>query len=535
MGQAFSSLSDREPRNSAEPEGDENADQASRDPPRFLRSRRDESRARVAESNPRHPYVLVPRVTGGSRAATLPPDTQVTQAANVLRLLSSMRNTNTAGPVRRRFVREGPIPNESNFPPLPMVAAHAPTAHVPVGHPPPNSPWNLHEQAQGTVPRPTGAGAGILTQDPENANVLNQILTAAASAITLTTTEYQHRMDLAAANGEPAQTARTAASFMDSFLEHLQQSTNTEAPFPRLSLISESVNNEEDPSSTSIFRVFRMQQGGEAAETPTSSETGARPEVNEPVTAAANISVTMETGEPTAQLNPTNPNEMVPVLIIGIRSIPSRPNEPQADGHAAPEVHQTSRIRTRSATSRATARPSTPYPEPIEGDEPVQRTQRRSWVIYVIGSTYPAAHPILTSAFGDNPTYEDLLMLSTFMGPARPPTTTQDAINAQFQEIVYDEKFPGVSGISLLNGNRCQVCLSDYEHKDKLRILTCQHAYHTACIDKWLTQGSNNCPVCRRAGTTKEVKTESKHEGGSGGEGNDGTSVVSLVHDPPRS
>ncbi|KAI9296138.1 hypothetical protein K502DRAFT_289952 [Neoconidiobolus thromboides FSU 785] len=71
----------------------------------------------------------------------------------------------------------------------------------------------------------------------------------------------------------------------------------------------------------------------------------------------------------------------------------------------------------------------------------------------------------------------------------------------------------------------CQVCLTEYVDKDALRILKCQHAFHTDCIDKWLTTGSNNCPVCRRPGTVKNYKPEKKEGEGEGG------SYVSLVHE----
>ncbi|XP_015923178.1 uncharacterized protein [Parasteatoda tepidariorum] len=42
----------------------------------------------------------------------------------------------------------------------------------------------------------------------------------------------------------------------------------------------------------------------------------------------------------------------------------------------------------------------------------------------------------------------------------------------------------------------CQVCLSDYENGDTLRILPCFHEFHTPCIDPWL-KINHTCPVCR--------------------------------------
>ncbi|KAJ1298769.1 hypothetical protein BS78_01G479300 [Paspalum vaginatum] len=45
--------------------------------------------------------------------------------------------------------------------------------------------------------------------------------------------------------------------------------------------------------------------------------------------------------------------------------------------------------------------------------------------------------------------------------------------------------------------SECAVCLSEFEERERLRLLpNCSHAFHIDCIDTWL-QGSARCPFCR--------------------------------------
>ena len=36
-----------------------------------------------------------------------------------------------------------------------------------------------------------------------------------------------------------------------------------------------------------------------------------------------------------------------------------------------------------------------------------------------------------------------------------------------------------------------------YTVGDTLRVLPCEHEFHEACIDRWLTTCSGKCPFCR--------------------------------------
>ncbi|WVZ55493.1 hypothetical protein U9M48_006144 [Paspalum notatum var. saurae] len=45
--------------------------------------------------------------------------------------------------------------------------------------------------------------------------------------------------------------------------------------------------------------------------------------------------------------------------------------------------------------------------------------------------------------------------------------------------------------------SECAVCLSEFEERERVRLLpNCSHAFHIDCIDTWL-QGSARCPFCR--------------------------------------
>lgn len=48
-------------------------------------------------------------------------------------------------------------------------------------------------------------------------------------------------------------------------------------------------------------------------------------------------------------------------------------------------------------------------------------------------------------------------------------------------------------------GEECPVCFQHYEEGEELRILPCLHAFHTECIDRWLTSRRASalcCPIC---------------------------------------
>lgn len=167
----------------------------------------------------------------------------------------------------------------------------------------------------------------------------------------------------------------------------------------------------------------------------------------------------------------------------------------------------------------------------------------RSWLIYVVGTNLSENHPAFAapSLFTDNPTYEDMLLLSSLLGPAKPPVASQEDVSAAgglFRLVEYAgslvaEALDGTETIQIPENERCLICLSDYEAAEEVRRLAkCKHLYHKACIDEvclglprehvcgrianitlqWLTTGRNSCPLCRGQGVAESSNNSNSNQ-----------------------
>lgn len=45
-------------------------------------------------------------------------------------------------------------------------------------------------------------------------------------------------------------------------------------------------------------------------------------------------------------------------------------------------------------------------------------------------------------------------------------------------------------------GDKCTICLSEFELEEDVRRLPCMHLFHVECVDQWLGQ-NKRCPICR--------------------------------------
>ncbi|NXL93995.1 RNF38 ligase, partial [Alectura lathami] len=90
---------------------------------------------------------------------------------------------------------------------------------------------------------------------------------------------------------------------------------------------------------------------------------------------------------------------------------------------------------------------------------------------------------------GEVENYEALLNLAERLGEAKPRGLTRADI----------EQLPSYR----FNPNNhqseqtlCVVCMCDFESRQLLRVLPCNHEFHAKCVDKWL-KANRTCPICR--------------------------------------
>ena len=204
----------------------------------------------------------------------------------------------------------------------------------------------------------------------------------------------------------------------------------------------------------------------------------------------------ISSGTSTPSRRPSSASALPPTDLPHVHE--DRPLQPTAE--PLEELHPpgTARQRRRSdsefARHRAFGSGSIRRNGVVEPDQPPP-SGGRSWLIYVVGTNLSENHPALTtpSLFTDNPTYEDMILLSSLLGPAKPPVASQDDVNSAgglFRLVEYSgslvaESDDGAGTIHIQEGERCLICLSDYEVAEEVRKLAkCKHMFHKDCIDQ---------------------------------------------------
>jgi hypothetical protein len=221
--------------------------------------------------------------------------------------------------------------------------------------------------------------------------------------------------------------------------------------------------------------------------------------------------VSSETSTPSRR--PSTASAVAPDLLPHLheRHAMSPTAEPTGEPPVFNPSHQRRRSDSEHARHRALGSGSVRRNGMVEPDQPPP-SGGRSWLIYVVGTNLSENHPALTtpSLFTDvsipigyysdalltiqqNPTYEDMILLSSLLGPAKPPVASQTDINSAgglFRLVEYGgslvaEAVEGAGAIQIQDGERCLICLSDYEVAEEVRELgKCKHVFHKECIDQ---------------------------------------------------
>ncbi|XP_066516926.1 E3 ubiquitin-protein ligase RNF38 [Hoplias malabaricus] len=101
---------------------------------------------------------------------------------------------------------------------------------------------------------------------------------------------------------------------------------------------------------------------------------------------------------------------------------------------------------------------------------------------------------------GEVENYEALLNLAERLGEAKPRGLTKADI-----EQLPSYRFNPSNHQS--EQTLCVVCMCDFESRQLLRVLPCNHEFHAKCVDKWL-KANRTCPICRA--DASEVQRDSE-------------------------
>ncbi|KZV98095.1 hypothetical protein EXIGLDRAFT_832372 [Exidia glandulosa HHB12029] len=99
------------------------------------------------------------------------------------------------------------------------------------------------------------------------------------------------------------------------------------------------------------------------------------------------------------------------------------------------------------------------------------------------------------------PEYNDLTLLSDFLGPARSPPRVEmpeGTIEISRRRVTKDGRVKLKLALLGASVERCGACLAQFREAEKAIVIQpCGHASHSSCAKKWFLQ-SATCPLCRQ-------------------------------------
>ena len=100
-----------------------------------------------------------------------------------------------------------------------------------------------------------------------------------------------------------------------------------------------------------------------------------------------------------------------------------------------------------------------------------------------------------------NRTYRDLIQESFQEKNKYKKIATESVIN-NLEKILFK------SNNEFFKNTSCPIYYTDFEDNEEITILPCKHCFNNCAIKKWLTEESNECPVCRYELSYNEVKID---------------------------
>lgn len=109
--------------------------------------------------------------------------------------------------------------------------------------------------------------------------------------------------------------------------------------------------------------------------------------------------------------------------------------------------------------------------------------------------------PIVTAEVGSiQPSYRNFTAyrLEDYMRflERRSNNMNRGASQDTIERFTFPHKYKKVKQESDEEGDKCTICLSEFEDSEDVRRLPCMHLFHKACVDQWLSS-NKRCPICR--------------------------------------
>jgi len=64
---------------------------------------------------------------------------------------------------------------------------------------------------------------------------------------------------------------------------------------------------------------------------------------------------------------------------------------------------------------------------------------------------------------------------------------------------------------SSVDEKECMICLGTFRPGDRVRMLPCMHCFHKPCVDEWLEQGHDSCPLCMQSVSDQPAEISSEY------------------------